>query len=195
MTWCDRIRDLEASYNYAADKEWAVTEQLKTDLRPFRDSACGLTPDIFDRILSWKLRRQRARTERHRENIGLQMLSEVTRCAFQIGHEDRQCLAKTRLNLLSSLPGVGYGVASSIMALVFPDLYGVIDVRVWKVIYDEDRTSFTDAQFLRYMNSVWACSERLGWQPQKVDYFTWVAYESQQRAPGDGPRAARSARP
>jgi len=179
--WCERIRKIEASYDKKADKEWAQTEQLKNDLRRHRDASRGLTPQLFDRILSWKLRGQRARTEEHRRNVEKQMLNDITACAFKLTHANRECLAAARLKLLSSLPGVGYGVASSMMALVFPEQYGVIDSRVWKVIFDEDRTSFTVPQYLRYMNAVWACAERLRWEPQKVDYFTWIAYESQQR--------------
>ena len=122
--WCERIRKIEASYDKKADKEWAQTEQLKNDLRRHRDASRGLTPQLFDRILSWKLRGQRARTEEHRRNVEKQMLNDITACAFKLTHANRECLAAARLKLLSSLPGVGYGVASSMMALVFPEQYG-----------------------------------------------------------------------
>ena len=178
--WCQRIDQLSASYDTEADDGWAKTETLKADLRSSLGvtPAHGLTEDLFGRVLDWKLRRQRGRTEKHRRKIEEKMLNEVTACAFRLEHTDPYRLAAVRLEVLSSLPGVGYGVASSIMTLVFPEQYGVIDFRVWKVIFDERRTSFSVSQYLKYLDAVWSCSRELGWHPQKVDYFTWIAYES-----------------
>ena len=178
--WCQRIDRLSASYDTESDEDWAKTENLKADLR----SSLGMTPthgmtgELFDRILDWKLRRQRGRTEQHRRKIEEKMLNEVTACAFRLEHTDPYCLAVVRLEVLSSLPGVGYGVASSIMTLVYPEQYGVIDFRVWHVVFDESRTSFTASQYVKYLKAVRSCSQKLGWHPQKVDYFTWVAYKS-----------------
>ena len=180
VNWCQRIARISASYDTEADEDWAKTENLKSDLRCFlgMTPTHGLTEELFNRILDWKLRRQRGRTEQHRNKIEEKMLNEVTACAFRLTHTDPGCLAAVRLEVLSSLPGIGYGVASSIMTLVFPEQYGVIDFRVWRVIFDEKRTSFTVSQYVRYLNAVWNCSQKLGWHPQKVDYFTWVAYEN-----------------
>jgi hypothetical protein len=177
--WCQRIAKIAASYDTEADKDWAKTEKLKADLRSCLGLAPerGLTAELFDRILDWKLRGQRGRTEKHRGQIEENMLGAVTASAFQLAHPDRRCLAAVRLQALASLPGVGFGVASAIMTLVFPEQYGVIDFRVWRVIFDESRTSFTVSQYLKYLEAVWECSQQLGWHPQKVDYFTWVAYD------------------
>ena len=177
MPWCNRIRNIEAAYDYAADQEWAATETLKADLRRHLDAAPGLDRPLFQRVLDWKLRGQRDRTEHHRAAITDQLLEQVTACAFALDHANREVLAKARLKVLASLPGVGYGVASAIMALVYQNLYGIIDFRAWRVIFNEDRTTFSDAQYIQYMRAIWACSERLGWHPQKVDYFAWVAYD------------------
>src|SRR6266849_1067041 len=134
--WFERVRQVEASHDKDGDEEWAITQQLKNDLLVHRNPVRGLTLPLFDRILDWKRRRQRGRTEHHRDNVEEQMLRDITCCAFLLTHKDRRYLAATRLKLLSSLPGVGYGVASSIMTLVFPEEYAIIDFRVWKVIFN-----------------------------------------------------------
>ena len=62
----------------------------------------AVSPELFNRILDWKPRRQRARTEQHRRNIDEPMLSKVARCAFELAHADRRLLAATRLKVLAS---------------------------------------------------------------------------------------------
>jgi hypothetical protein len=179
--WCQLIARLAASHEPQADEDWQKTERLKADLQSWlgHNPDRGLTIPLFDRIIDWKLRGQRGRTEHHRIKIDENMLQAITACAFQLNHSDRQCLAAVRLQILSSLPGIGYGVASATMSLVFPKQYGVIDFRVWRVIFSEERNSFTVGDYLKYLEAIWECSYKLGWEPQKVDYFTWIAYKHQ----------------
>ena len=76
------------------------------------------------------------------------------------------------------MPGVGTGVASAIMALSFPDTYGVVDFRVWKVVFGESKTTFTTDEYIKYLNELWGCAERLGLEPQVVDFLAWRYWES-----------------
>ncbi len=143
MSWCDAISDLHASGQWRQDRAWVETEQLKDDIRSYRveHPAAGLNADLFDRILNWKLRGQRARTEHHRVDLTPQNIAVVTEAAFSLDHPQRDMLAALRLRVLSSMPGVSSGVASAIMALSFPATYGVVDFRVWEVIFQESKTS------------------------------------------------------
>src|SRR5215204_6005825 len=110
--WHSKILRLAATHNPSSDDDWTTTETLRTDLRDFLGSPPihGIDPALFDRIADWKLRRQRARTEKHRKMINPEMLASITRCAFDLTHTDTRCLAIVRLRVLSSLPGVGPGM-------------------------------------------------------------------------------------
>ena len=76
------------------------------------------------------------------------------------------------------MPGIGTGVASAILALSFPDMYGVVDFRVWEVIFQERKTAFTPADYLTYLSELWRCAEHLNLEPQFVDFLTWMYWES-----------------
>ncbi len=71
--WFERVRQVEASHDKDGDEEWAITQQLKNDLLVHRNPVRGLTLPLFDRILDWKLRRQRGRTEHHRDEWHLRI--------------------------------------------------------------------------------------------------------------------------
>jgi len=93
-------------------------------------------------------------------------------------HPEPMFNAKVRAGLLACLPGVGLGVASAILALTFPEEYGVIDFRVWKVIFNEDRRQFVMSDYTRYLERIRDCAHRVGWQAQQVDFFSWKYYET-----------------
>jgi len=81
------------------------------------------------------------------------------------------------------MPGIGTGVASAIMALSFPATYGVVDYRVWKVIFAESKRTFAPLEYIAYLHELWACAERLGLEPQLVDFLAWTYWESR-KEPG-----------
>ena len=45
------------------------------------------------------------------------------------------CYEKRKIKLLTQLRGVSIPVASTILTLTDPENYGVIDIRVWQVLY------------------------------------------------------------
>jgi hypothetical protein len=177
--WHAKVLQLAQQHNVASDPDWQKTERLKSALASVVGSppVRGLTPELFEEIVQWKLRRQRARTEAHRQQITADLLQKVTVCAFAVTHNDRKCCAKVRLKLLSALPGVGLGLASSIMTLTSPVEYGVIDYRVWKVVFGQDRRQFSESDYIKYLFEIWQFSAKYNWPAQKVDYFTWLAYD------------------
>lgn len=64
-------------------------------------------------------------------------------------------------------------VASAVLALVFPEKYAVIDVRVWRQIFGEEKTTFTLADYQRYLPEVKRLASELGWTVQEVDLAIW----------------------
>lgn len=179
MNWESEIYQYRQAFAPDKDQDWAKTEELKCRLADhFRGHPeNGLSRELFEAILDWKLRRQRGRTEGHRNLITDDILIKITKCVFTLTHPDKECLAKTRMAILQALPGIGVGVASAILALTFPETYAVIDYRVWKIIYDENKRTFTPYDYEKYLRSVWASAENLKWQPQEVDFFTWKLWE------------------
>jgi hypothetical protein len=173
--WFDDVKAFQQQFNYSQDKDWLETRQLRRDIKKHRDQYpdAGLSYDLFARIASWKLRRQEGRTRRFRNKITDDFVTKITSCALSLDHSDRESLTRARLSVLQGLPGVGIGIASAVLALTFPDKYGVIDDRVWKVIYDEDKESFSLSDYNRYGKDLLAGAAQLNWLPQELDFFAW----------------------
>jgi arginine repressor len=180
--WPNNVKVFRESFNFNQDKDWLETEQLKQSIREFRmkEPDSGLSLDLFNRIASWKLGRQEGRTARYRNKITDDFVRTITSFAFALAHSEHDCLTRGRLTVLQGLPGVGIGIASAILALTFPDIYGVIDDRVWKVIYDEDKESFGLSDYVRYLRDLQSASAQLNWTPQELDFFAWKMGEKQE---------------
>jgi hypothetical protein len=127
----------------------------------------------FDRIARWKLGRQLGRVKRHLEKNTRRLVHKTTRLALDSEADDEDSACKTRLNILMTLPGVGIGLASAILALAFPERYCVIDFRGWYQLFRQRRTAFSPADYVRYLRKVRILADELGWTPQEVDVAIW----------------------
>ena len=76
-------------------------------------------------ICRWKS----PRAIRHIERNSEETIREITKAAFKSRSE------RKKLDLLTQLNGVSIPMASSILMLTNPQRYGVIDIRVWQLLY------------------------------------------------------------
>ena len=76
-------------------------------------------------ICRWKSPRAIRHIERNTE----QTITKITKAAFKTRSE------RKKLELLTELKGVSVPMASSILMLTNPQRYGVIDIRVWQLLY------------------------------------------------------------
>jgi hypothetical protein len=84
-----------------------------------------LTPAELERICRWKS----ARAIHHIKKNGAARVRTATWRALATPSERR------RLETLMSLDGVSVAMASAILTLLNPRRYGVIDIRVWQLLY------------------------------------------------------------
>jgi len=174
-TWVQEVKEFRALFDQT-DKDWVGTNALKRKIADHlaNNPGTGLTLELFNEIVKWKLDRQEARTRHTRgDKVTEDLLREITICAFGLRHTDRDSLTRARLMVLQGIPGVGMGIASAILALTFPDENGVIDDIVWKVIYGTKKESFWIADYRKYLEDLLSASSTLGWPPQEVDFFAW----------------------
>jgi hypothetical protein len=172
--WLKDVQAFRQSFN-PQDKDWQDTEQLKTDIKAHltQNPGSGLTRLLFDRTVKWKLDKQINRPKKFSQNVTDDLVEKITKCAFSLVHSKRDVLARVRLDTLSALPGVNKGVASAILALTFPDHYGVIDPRVWKQVYGVDKSGFSLPDYTMYLRDLLNGAAQLKWQAQELDFFTW----------------------
>jgi hypothetical protein len=94
-----------------------------------------------------------------------------------------------RLNALVRLDGVSVPMASSLLMLLYPHRYGVIDIRVWKLLHragavrgNEKGTGFSLANWLDFLAVVRRLSKKLGVSARAVERTLFAVHKSRQRA-------------
>ncbi|GIV64636.1 MAG: hypothetical protein WHS83_05940 [Chloroflexus sp.] len=159
-------------YNPSGDEELKRLKQQFAKLRQER-VPLYLTLDEFDQILHWKLRGQYARQRERRKANTDEVVRTITKAALSLTVPDEDYEIELRFGILCALRGVSVPVASAILALVFPEKYAVIDFRVWRQVFDEERTTFSVSDYKRYLHEIQRLAHELGWQVQEVDFAIW----------------------
>lgn len=177
MGWKEQVLKVERQFRYKSDSDWLRAEAIKLHLAESRAASRGLPIQLFMQIADWKLGRQRARTERYRDVLTAEMVRSITAVAFRAQHADADVLARTQIRLLTGLPGVGTGLATAILALTFPNEHGIVDFRVWRVVFGKEREVFSAADYLRYRRVLIPFAAEAGWSPQKADFMIWKSGE------------------
>jgi hypothetical protein len=83
------------------------------------------TKDEFIKMCMWKSPRPKNRYLQNTEKQIINISKEVLHTNFE----------KRKIELLTSLKGISIPVASSILTLIDNKNYGVIDIRVWQLLY------------------------------------------------------------
>lgn len=158
-----------------ASIDFDETEQLISKLAQLRRERKDffLTKAEFDEILRWKLRGQYGRQRALRASNTDELIRAITGLALTIKHSDKNYELELRVRLLCALRGIGVPVASAVLAMVYPQEYAVIDFRVWRQIFDEERSVFSVANYRRYMREIRGLARELGWTVQAVDLAIW----------------------
>ena len=123
------------------------------------------------------------RVAQHFESLTDDIIKEVTRSAYIINHDDQNILTTIRVNLMRSLPGVGLGVASALLTLYYPNLYGIIDFRTWDEIHEHDHggrpitRTFTLSNYLYYLDTIRPFALEQNIDVQIVDFALWKIWE------------------
>ena len=179
--WQSRVGTFLKHFDFTADAEWLETVDLKQAINEYRVNHPneGLPRSIFNRVLDWKLRKQRHRVARHHLNLTDQMIFEIAGAAFGVNHPVEAVEDRVRTEVLLALPGVGLGVASAILTLYLPARYGVIDFRAWDEINEVAlgakslARNFTIDQYLKYLHKIRGLASKQGIEAQLVDYALW----------------------
>lgn len=83
------------------------------------------TQGEFMKMCLWKS----PRPKKHYENNSEDEIITISKKVFSTKHE------KKRIEYLTSLKGVSIPTASAILTITDPNNYGVIDIRVWQLLY------------------------------------------------------------
>ncbi len=132
---------------HLSTKEGPKTQKLIDELTMARQRGYLTKPDLI-KICHWKSPRAIKHIRRNRESS----IKKLTKAAFSTRSEQK------KLSLLTSLCGVSVPMASAALMLTNPQRYGVIDIRVWQLLYqmgtvntNADGVGFTFKQWYRFL--------------------------------------------
>jgi len=124
----------ELLHNNLLRDEKPKTRALIKKLRHIKSRGHFIKPEFLE-MCKWKDSRQRNRSC-WEANTESEIVNVSTR-VFATNDEHE------RIILLDRLKGVGIPIASAILTLTDPQAYGVIDIRVWQVLYLYGEVSYS----------------------------------------------------
>jgi hypothetical protein len=110
---------------HLSTREYPATQNVIDELSIARERGYLTRPELVN-VCRWKS----PRTIRHMRRNRADTIKKITRAAFGTRSEQK------KLALLTTLHGVSVPMASSILMLTNPDRYGVIDIRVWQLLFE-----------------------------------------------------------
>jgi len=157
---------------YKQGIDYEKAEPLKAKLAGLRSERrpIYLTSAEFDEILHWKLREQYGQQKRLRKSNTEDIIHARTGLALNIVHSDMEYKLVLQVDILCALRSVDAPVASTVLVLIFPEEYAVIDFRAWRQLFDQNGTGFTTTDYQRYMHKIRPLAKELGWPVQEVDH-------------------------
>jgi hypothetical protein len=153
MDWTkERLLEYASRYRYAADPTLQDSDFLS-----YRD---------FITICGWKSQRPHHHVRKNTE----QTVSVVTRAVRDIDDDT----GVIRLRLLQVFDGVGLPTASALLHLGLPHLkFPLIDQRAWWSLYGEEKATFDEDDWLRYVIDCRNLADRLGVSMRELDRGLW----------------------
>lgn len=184
----DRLRTLRQQFITTNNAEWVSVVNLRNLVKGEFERQGYLNAQTYHAVLDWKLRKQRNRTERHREDNTEDLIRELTGTYWRVTHPNAEKQMEIKLKILMAIPGTGLGVASAILTLSTPETFAIIDFRNWRVLYNEVKRTFTLTEYKKYLDAIRQFAVQLTCDVQEVDYLLWKEYETlgEQINQGDG---------
>lgn len=115
---------IELLENELSLEEEITTSKLMLELSKVKDRGY-FDKEQFIEMGMWKSPRFKKQYQKNSEET----IDLVSKKVFSTRYEKR------KIELLTSLNGVSLPTASAILALIDPQNYGVIDIRVWRILY------------------------------------------------------------
>lgn len=157
--------------------EWREILDLSSDVqKDFNDNE-SLTIPLYNKILDWKLSGQTALLKKIRTGSPDSLIQTITHCYFKVDHPDDDMKTRIKVHVLLSIPWIGIGVASAIMALHEPRIYAGIDSRTWAALFNEDKKTFSIKHYETYLSGIGDLADKVGCDVQEIGYILWKQYE------------------
>lgn len=160
----------------ANSDDYLETESLKFKIKEVLASRpiCYLTCSELDLIIQWKLDKQYHRSKEQRSVNIDDVVVPITKACFSVRANDKNYQTEIKLKLLCSMKGVAIPLASSVLALCFPEDYVIIDSVLWKAVYGEEKSNFTVGDYLGFLEFFKTLSTYTKLSLQETEHLLWL---------------------
>lgn len=173
-----QIKENKKTLISPANPEWQEILNLRQEVqRDFREHE-ALTIATYHKILEWRLRGQKSQIDKILNFSPDSLVKTITHCYNNIDHPDDEMKTRVKIHVLLSIPWIGIGISSAIMALHEPQLYGTIDSRAWLVLFQKDKKTFSGNDYLKYLNAIRNIADQVKCDVQEIDYILWKQYKN-----------------
>lgn len=181
-------------------RRWLVRQEDAATAALIRDLADVRARGVFGRGELERMCRWKSPRARHlwRANPAAR-IAAVSRAVLAARDE------RKRMELLTSLRGVGVPMASAILTLIDPRRYGVLDIRAWQLLFAAGAVTtnrrgqgFTLAQWEEYLAALRRHARHLGVSARTVEYTLFECHRRLQQGTlyvTPRPRARRAPAP
>ncbi len=160
-----------------SNPEWQEILSLRQEVqRDFHDHE-SLSIPTYHKILEWQLRGQKSQIRKIITFSPDALVKTITHCYYKIHHPDEEMKTRIKVQVLLSIPWIGIGISSAIMALHEPQLYGTIDSRSWSVLFQKDKKTFSGNDYLKYLKAIRNIADQVECDVQEIDHILWKEYE------------------
>ena len=163
--------------DYLSTEEEESAAALIRGLRPARLRGY-LTPSELENVRRWKSPRA---LQLIRSNTAYRVRSATTRALATKSERER-------LAALRELRGVSVPMASAILMLLYPKRYGVIDIRVWQLLYKIGTVTknprgigFSFANWYQFLMVIRYFAKEFGVKARDVERTLFVAHKKYQK--------------
>jgi hypothetical protein len=156
---CEELRLLVKQYD-DEEKVYSDFDMLSSTL----NGKTFLTKEDLLKIVKWKMARLWAK--RHLKEIEKNLDSkiiEVTGKALKVSDD------KSRIELLTEIHQVGVPLASTILSMLDPKKYAVVDINGWYALYGKEKKSFSANDFAVYNAKVRELCSRCSMTAREID--------------------------
>lgn len=157
-------------------EEWDETATLIKELKPAKQRG-WLTKDELINICYWKS----PRAIRHIKSNRSDTIKKVTEKAFSSRSEE------VKISELTKLKGVSLPMASAMLMLTNPKRYGVIDIRVWEIMFalgtmrtNSKGVNFNFKEWYRYLIILRYFADKLKVKTRDIERTLFLVHKNYQ---------------
>lgn len=153
MKIIDIIKKSNLSSTVFETDDWREILALMDEVTSDFTETGFLSHHTFFKILEFRSDSNNSQMKKIINSFDEKLLKSITECYNNIEYDDI-LKYRIKLHILTSIPWIGIGVASSILALHESDKFCLLNNRTWSKLYSKEKKSISVTDYERYVAEI-----------------------------------------